>query len=230
MTSTKRSIILEHKPWLSRDILNLEPVFKKLPKVHGKYIAGESRDKSGHNNEKWTDCTFWYRERTHIGLLAAAVWLAGGIALEEFVTKKMGKHGRGDLWIRTQKPKFSKDEAYWCEAKWDWIDLKHDNPESPMKKIRKSLESAIKDVRGVSSEYNRIAISFYGLGVKKSERKEGGKRLQNLFKEISKTKDFDKNTSSLNSYFWIGLKEGHTKKSYTHFGVLIALRLLKPKL
>jgi hypothetical protein len=49
------------------------------------------------------DCSWYYRERTCIGFLAASVWRVGGVALEEWATEKGVKakrrQGRCDLWI-----------------------------------------------------------------------------------------------------------------------------------
>lgn len=52
------------------------------------------------------DAAFWYREETNIGLLAAAAWRLGGIALSEYADQRTCNEGpydgRVDLWLRTQ--------------------------------------------------------------------------------------------------------------------------------
>jgi hypothetical protein len=52
-----------------------------------------------------------YSERPCIGFLAAAAWKSGGVALEEWATKKWTIddppiYGRGDVWIRHQMKDF----------------------------------------------------------------------------------------------------------------------------
>jgi hypothetical protein len=54
----------------------------------------------------WEDVPYWWNERASLSTLAAAAWMAGGIALEEYQTEKgdaeeaapVGK-GRGDLYL-----------------------------------------------------------------------------------------------------------------------------------
>jgi hypothetical protein len=97
-------------PWISPDVSMqlrpLKPVFEKLRSVHEYYIASLRKN---------DDCGFWYRERPHIGFLAAAIWLAGGIALEEYGThktiKQKRKRGRADLYFKIA------NSSFYCEAK-----------------------------------------------------------------------------------------------------------------
>jgi hypothetical protein len=51
-------------------------------------------------------------EITHVGLLEAAVWMVGGIAIsEQRVKLKEGKHGRLDLWMKFPETKNEQIEA-----------------------------------------------------------------------------------------------------------------------
>lgn len=72
-------------------------------------------------NKFWEgkDCPWWYNERASISTLAGAVWNAGGIALEEYASRKRkaGRNtlGRCDLYFRIEK------EEYVAEAKHCWL-------------------------------------------------------------------------------------------------------------
>jgi hypothetical protein len=72
--------------------------------------------------EEQKDFIWRYSERSLVGALAAAVWLAGGVALEEYGGRKQkgntGEgHGRTDLYFKLGEGK------YVCEAKHDYIAL-----------------------------------------------------------------------------------------------------------
>jgi len=92
--------ILKQKVWFSpkasKKLKSLNRIFKKLLSVHQDYIDGEDVE---------DDCPYWFGERPHVGLLAAAVWLSGNTALEEYGIPKTKvrkrKQGRCDLWIGT---------------------------------------------------------------------------------------------------------------------------------
>lgn len=65
-----------------------------------------------------------YRERPNVGFLAAAVWKAGGVAIEEYEDHKKDRDdkrflysGRGDLWVKLGKRGFK------LEAKHTHINL-----------------------------------------------------------------------------------------------------------
>lgn len=61
------------------------------------------------------DTAHWYNERATLSVLAAAAWKEGGIALEEYsLTKRGGRAGRADLWVKMPTEVFS------FEAKQTW--------------------------------------------------------------------------------------------------------------
>lgn len=62
------------------------------------------------------DVAYWTSERTNVGILAAACWRLGGVALEEYVTKKRQGNGRVDLWMRNRR-----GNGFTVEAKLAWI-------------------------------------------------------------------------------------------------------------
>jgi hypothetical protein len=86
---------------------------------------------------------WYYRERSQIGFLAAASWLAGAVALEEWRTEKeresCPRNGRGDLWIQVRA---NPDVEYHIEAKHDWGDITG-NPAKEKQKIEKALSKAV---------------------------------------------------------------------------------------
>ena len=56
------------------------------------------------------DVTYWYDERTHVGIFASAIWAAGGLALEEYGDEKRSRinkdgpeNGRVDLYFKVGK-------------------------------------------------------------------------------------------------------------------------------
>lgn len=66
------------------------------------------------------DAPYWHSERANVGLLSAAAWRAGLVALEEFPAQRSAqgnvKTGRCDLWIYSEHE--PDGDAY--EAKWSW--------------------------------------------------------------------------------------------------------------
>ncbi len=67
------------------------------------------------------DCMWWYTERALVGTLAAASWMNGGQALEEYSTPKgrgAKKYpGRCDLYLYTGSTKFvAEAKLHWCNV------------------------------------------------------------------------------------------------------------------
>lgn len=74
----------------------LEPVFRKLWSIYDEYIAYMD-DAELHNDLPWI-----YTERSIVGHLTAAAYLANRVALEEFQQpKEDGQAGRADWWMGT---------------------------------------------------------------------------------------------------------------------------------
>ncbi len=66
------------------------------------------------------DYFFWYNERASVGSVAAAAWLADGVALEEYSAprRRASKYrGRADLWIVIDGEQFT------IEAKPQWVGI-----------------------------------------------------------------------------------------------------------
>jgi hypothetical protein len=62
------------------------------------------------------ECLYYESERTTVGSLCSAAWLAGGVALEEYPDDKVTVSGKGrvDLWISVDNMRFT------IEAKQKW--------------------------------------------------------------------------------------------------------------
>jgi hypothetical protein len=90
------------------------------------------------------DYAWWYRERTCVGFLSAAVWRSGGVTLEEWQTKKgpkeQSKHGRCDLYIC-----HSGKELY-VEAKHMYSRARG-KTERELGYIQRKLDDAVADAR-----------------------------------------------------------------------------------
>jgi hypothetical protein len=110
------------------------------------------------------DYSWNYRERTCIGFLAAATWLSGGVALEEWKTeKKKGRHtcyGRCDLWIRHMRTDF------FIEAKHSHVAFQHGRHNDAVSYLKKRLRVAVKDAKkqpvDCSSRVKRLGVLFVG--------------------------------------------------------------------
>jgi hypothetical protein len=104
------------------------------------------------------DTPWSYNERASLSFLAAAVWNAGGEALEEYSTRKgrgqLNRTGRCDVYCHIA----TSDCA--GESKMDWIGLLKE-PESNISKIKKTLRESCADARHLQRhEGRRFGICF----------------------------------------------------------------------
>lgn len=103
------------------------------------------------------DAAWWYNERASISILAAAAWTAGGVALEEFSTRKKERGekeraGRADIFFKINGQEFS------CEAKFLWMLL---GARNPISYIERSLKVACADARCLNpNDGKRFGICF----------------------------------------------------------------------
>jgi hypothetical protein len=133
----------------------LKPILKSWIGVQRKYAMAMEQD----------DHAFWYRERTCIGFLSAAVWQCGGVTLEEWQTEKGPKHksyrGRCDLYI------FHRGREYFIEAKHMYS---RQHPVAPTAKqrlkreldfINRELDNAVKCAKRLQCKRtNKFGILF----------------------------------------------------------------------
>jgi hypothetical protein len=138
----------------------LAPVLRKWIRVNEEYFdrcMGE-------------DAAWWFNERASLSTLAAAAWLAGGIALEEYTTAKskrggsVNKNCRCDLFVSLRnRVKGKNDHEFVIEAKIVWPRLAS---RSLADQIERGNEKARKDVRrtlpyGGSSRVGLLIVSPY---------------------------------------------------------------------
>src|ERR1051325_10854249 len=149
----------------SKRLKRLRPAFRQLQLVHEAYIQGELY------MGRWADCGFWYRERSHTGFLAAAVWRAGGTALEEYGANKRGnsRSGRCDLYISIGTLHVE------CEAKHVWVDL-HRRLHASVERLYSGLTRAIKDLKKLEGRRGLALCFATGLFLRsKASNREGRK-------------------------------------------------------
>jgi len=107
------------------------------------------------------DCPWWYNERASISTLAGAVWNAGGIALEEYSSRKRKDRrnalGRCDLYFSIGNKK------YVAEAKQCWLNAGSRTQDMEVN-VRKCLGEACEDSKQNRSEHQGgetlIGIAF----------------------------------------------------------------------
>ncbi len=105
----------EQGKWESQGLLIADKALTALRRVFDQWISmiPQYARRSALALHK-PDYFFWYNERTSVGSIAAAAWLAGGFALEEYSAPKRGYRGRADLWILIH------GEMFAIEAKQQW--------------------------------------------------------------------------------------------------------------
>ncbi len=190
MKSSSPKRILTQSIWFSsqasRQLKSLKPVFEKLLWVHESYIETESYD---------SDCAFWYGERPNISLLSAAVWLHGGIALEEYGAEKKNGRGRCDLYFRVGNTSFG------CEAKHLFLKLGRSDGASAHKVCEK-LEEAKRDaVHAIHDEnVNVLGLCFVTPMIHE-------KRLSGLNEYLREMESL-KNDFCCSALVWIGVPKG----------------------
>jgi hypothetical protein len=107
--------------------------------------------------EGW-DSPYYHSESANRGVLAAAAWRAGWLALEEFPIKKrhITREGKGDLWF--YQVQMAREEYIEIKQKWN------------IKKANDALSEAIQDVKNLIIKYEdhvRIGLTFICHGIQK---------------------------------------------------------------
>ena len=132
---------------------------------------------------KAVDEACWaYNERASISVLTAGVWLAKGVALEEFsagkdhLDKRMtsSRVGRDDLYF------CHRNTNYWCEAKWMEIAVPTErkwNIDATINALRQKFDDAKKDasvvIKGGGGKRRALLfVSVYHLSDKKDKLKD----------------------------------------------------------
>lgn len=97
-----------------------------------------------------------YRERTQVGFFAAATWLSGHVALEEWSTQKGPKvalkKGRCDLWINISD--------FHIEAKHKWCTVTR-NLDKEMRDVERAMSAAVQSTGELNCyKSKRLAFLF----------------------------------------------------------------------
>ena len=132
---------------------------------------------------------WWYGERALLGMLAAAVWLEGGIAFEEFSTRKRvgvkeaGPRiyaGRQDLLIHVR------GEVFIAEAKSCWSDATSSETNLAVW-IDKRLDAACADIQKTpSSGKKRLGLLFVTPYIRRSQSASAAKRIKSWLESARK--------------------------------------------
>jgi hypothetical protein len=135
------------------------------------------------------DTPWSYNERASLSVLAAAVWNAGGEALEEYSTRKgrgqLNRTGRCDVYCHIGTSDFA------GESKMDWIGLLA-KPESNIFKIEKTLDEACTDAEHLQRhEGRRFGICFASVYLIEGHANKIDERLAKLQKLILKKIKYD---------------------------------------
>jgi hypothetical protein len=190
-------------PNASSRLKSLKPVFEKLVSVHRAYITEEHDHRS-------QDILYAHGERPHVGLLAVAAWLCRKTALEEYGCRKgtarQRKHGRGDLYIRSDGITFE------CEAKQVTTNLGSDDTKTSVGKILSKLVEATSQAATLE-EGRHLGLVFVRLRI--SEKRAGllDERLCDLKKTLKEA-----TALPCEALIWIGMREG--RKMLRHEGLL----------
>src|ERR1035437_1462141 len=142
-------------------------LINSLPENHSNSISKilmqwEKNLKTYEEKYEGADSIHWYLERTNIGALASAIWMAGGVAIEEYSSKKVGERnysGRNDLYFHID------DIKAVGEAKLAWIKTGAPKNENLMvldvvKPIGEVIANAESDSGKVETEHEKFAIAF----------------------------------------------------------------------
>lgn len=113
-----------------------------------------------------TDSVHWYNERTNIGAFASAIWMSGGVAIEEYGSKKedTGDYtGRNDLYFHINDIKaVAEAKLVWAKTGYKrgyegtLTDLSNDS----IGRIDKAIENAEQDINKVVTDHEKFILVF----------------------------------------------------------------------
>jgi hypothetical protein len=133
------------------------------------------------------DPLWWYNERASAGALAGAIWRAGGVAIEEYITQKRSRRKVGRAGGRCDLEFMLGGKHCLVEAKqcWPWLTLRSGRKDiqTPKRNIGAAMRLAKKDVRRLKKEtdYKHLAVVFASPQISASE---GTQWSTNLDREI----------------------------------------------
>ena len=136
------------------------------------------------------DVAYWYGERALTGLLAAAAWKSKGWGLEEWTTRR-GRirtkgAARGDLWLETEKGKFT------IEAKVSWPSTTW---KTALKAAKNRLADAEEQLRMLDRKYRYgkpLAVCYIVPEIERRGKYDRDGKITEFFENIaSSSDDFD---------------------------------------
>lgn len=189
----------------SKQLKSLKPVFRELCEVHERYI----------NAEPLGEISFWHRERSQTGLLAAAAWRCDETALEEYACERPNRRGRRDLYIR------SKTAVFECEAKYLFVDLA--DIEKSVSRVYESLNVAAKQAKSLGDVERRLALCFVTPRINELGRGEIDECLRQLIDGLKKPA---KGRSQYDALVWIHSPEPFPddKRRWFYSGLLLVVK------
>lgn len=166
---TQPNILTRHK--------SFGPVLKNWMAVSKEYACAWKP-----NDAHWS-----YRERAHISMLAAAIWRTGGVALEEYGTKKTRSKklysGRCDLCFKLRKSRQA--QGYIAEAKHYHIRLpKLDGLRLTLERAKESALQNLTSVTTGEIGLGVVFLTFRARGPKADGVGLAVAELQKLHKEL----------------------------------------------
>lgn len=132
----------------------LQPVLCEWLKIQREYMEWHWDEEDG-----WCDNLYYYNERANTSGIAGAAWRVGGMALEEYNTKrgkgKSATSGRADLYLVVA------GKCLAAESKMVWLRVSGKNGFKQWERTRTALTDAVKDVKSLVD----INEMDYGLGL-----------------------------------------------------------------
>lgn len=198
---------------VANDLRSLRPVLEKWINLNAELA------------ERWrVDVPWWYNERALLGLFSSAVWLSGGVALEEYTVSKrtLTKHGhvdgdsftgRADLYFETPK-----GDCFRAEVKQCW--LRTSSMKDQRLKLKHCLHRVNRDIHQAEPEDNtqRLAVVFITPSV---SFKKTGQIADHIQWAIEQVRSFRHD-----SLAWVFPEPGSYGKAtqYTHPGVIMLIK------
>lgn len=130
-------------------------ILKEWHGVHWRYVARSL------SHSKHADCIWWALERSNVGALAAAAWLAEVPCLEEFVDYQGKKDRRVDLWLDTSlTDRPGTGQGTHVEAKMLWLHADTATQRDFLQQLVSRLSEAAEQMEHLHSESHKLALVF----------------------------------------------------------------------
>ena len=165
-------------------LADFEPLLRRWIKANKKYCEVS----------KWDDVPWGYNERASLSTFAAAAWLAGGIALEEYFEekdrarsakgRKKRRKGRCDLYVDLR----GKRRGYIIEAKILWPSLNTRDWERPLVEALNEARSDVKRTRAHNNE-KKLGLLFVAPYIRNSKDSPVERSILNLVRLLRSRKD-----------------------------------------